>query len=37
MWTFNVRTGLCDINPDERIETYPVRIRDGRILVKLPA
>ncbi|HUJ79166.1 MAG TPA: Rieske 2Fe-2S domain-containing protein [Nitrospiria bacterium] len=35
MWSFNVRTGQCDINDEERIEIYPVRIQDGRILVKL--
>jgi NAD(P)H-dependent nitrite reductase small subunit len=37
MWSFNVRTGVCEINPEERIETYPVRLRNGQILIKLPA
>lgn len=35
MWSFNVRTGECIINPDERIDTYPVMIRDGQIYVKV--
>jgi len=35
MWSFNVRTGLCDINDEERIETYLVKIIDGRIFVKV--
>jgi nitrite reductase (NADH) small subunit len=35
MWSFNVRTGVCDVNPEERIDTYPVAIKDGRILVKV--
>ena len=36
MWSFNVRTGICEINPEERIETYPVIVRNGQILVKVP-
>jgi nitrite reductase (NADH) small subunit len=35
MWEFNVRTGVGVIDPDERIETYPVIVSDGEILVKL--
>jgi len=35
MWSFNVRTGLCDVNPEERIETYPVKVRNGQIFVKV--
>jgi nitrite reductase/ring-hydroxylating ferredoxin subunit len=35
MWSFSVRTGLCDINPEERIETYPVKVKNGRIFVKI--
>jgi len=35
MWTFNVRTGLCDINPDERVDTYPVTVKNGQIFVKV--
>jgi nitrite reductase (NADH) small subunit len=35
MWSFNVKTGVCDVNPEERIDTYPVAIKDGRILVKI--
>jgi nitrite reductase/ring-hydroxylating ferredoxin subunit len=37
MWSFNVRTGECEINPEERIDTYPVLLRNGQILVKIPA
>ena len=35
MWTFNVRTGLSDVNPEERIDIYPVKVRNGKIFVKL--
>jgi len=35
MWSFNVRTGVCEINPEERIEVYPVRVRDGNVLIKV--
>ena len=34
MWEFNVRTGVGVFSPDERIETYPVIISNGQILVK---
>ena len=37
MWEFNVRTGINVFSPEERIETYQVIVRGGRILVKLPA
>ncbi len=34
LWEFNVRTGVNIFNPEERIETFPVMISDGQILVK---
>jgi nitrite reductase/ring-hydroxylating ferredoxin subunit len=35
-WEFDCRTGTLDFNPDVRIETYPLSVEQGEILVELP-
>jgi nitrite reductase (NADH) small subunit len=34
-WEFNCVTGRNDFDPDTRVQTYPVRIEDGDILLDL--
>lgn len=36
MWEFDSATGVCALNEDVRIPTYPVRIEDGAILADIP-
>lgn len=35
-WEFDCRTGEHDYNPEIRLRTFPVDIRDGNILLDLP-
>jgi nitrite reductase/ring-hydroxylating ferredoxin subunit len=35
-WQFDSSTGICALNNDLRIPTYPVRVEDNAILVDLP-
>lgn len=32
-WSFDVRTGKCTFNPDASVDTFDVRVTDGRIQV----
>jgi nitrite reductase (NADH) small subunit len=34
--TFDLRTGECLDDPDVRIETYAVKVVDGRVWIELP-
>jgi len=34
-WEFDIRTGDCDVGPDCRIGTYPVKIDDGGIYIEV--
>ncbi len=34
-WEFNVKTGLCDFNPDMGTKTYPVKEENGAIFVQV--
>jgi nitrite reductase/ring-hydroxylating ferredoxin subunit len=31
--TFDVTTGTCPVAPEERVQTYPVEVRDGQVWV----
>jgi nitrite reductase/ring-hydroxylating ferredoxin subunit len=33
-WTYDLRTGACTVDPKLRVKTYPVEVRDGRVLVQ---
>jgi len=35
-WEFDCRTGEHDYDPDVKVESYPVCVQDGDILVELP-
>jgi nitrite reductase/ring-hydroxylating ferredoxin subunit len=35
-WEFDCRTGELDYNPLVRVDTFPVRVEDGEILIELP-
>ena len=35
MWEFHSGTGVCAMNPDLKIPTYPVRVENGEIQVEL--
>ena len=35
-WEFDCRTGLNDADDCMRLETYPVKIEDGQILIDVP-
>jgi nitrite reductase/ring-hydroxylating ferredoxin subunit len=37
LWSFDLRTGSCDVGPDWNVTIYPVRLHEGRLLVGLPA
>ena len=32
-WKFEVKTGICNLNPKVRLHRYPVRVRNGTIEV----
>ena len=32
-WDFDLRTGISPFNPDDKLPTYPVRVRDGAVEV----
>jgi hypothetical protein len=34
-WEFDCRTGALDRNPEVRLETFPVRIRDSAVILEL--
>jgi nitrite reductase (NADH) small subunit len=34
-WTFNVKTGLAEFPPHERVAVFPVRVEGGDVLVDL--
>jgi nitrite reductase/ring-hydroxylating ferredoxin subunit len=36
LWSFDLRTGLCDVGPDWNVGAYPVRVVEGRLQVGLP-
>jgi nitrite reductase/ring-hydroxylating ferredoxin subunit len=36
-WEFNCATGRNEFNPDTRVQTYPVKIEGGDILVDIDA
>ena len=36
-WDFDLRTGISPYNPNDRLETYPVRENDGRVQVDAAA
>jgi len=33
VWTFDLRTGQCTVDPRLRVRAYAVKERDGRVLV----
>ena len=33
MWGFNVTTGLCEVNPEFKLQTHPVKLEGEEILV----
>ncbi|MGH2363583.1 MAG: Rieske (2Fe-2S) protein [Chloroflexota bacterium] len=35
-WQYELKTGVCPHVPNERLETFPVAIEDGGIVVELP-
>jgi len=35
-WPFDLKTGCSPINPASCVPTYPVRVRDGQVLVTVP-
>jgi nitrite reductase/ring-hydroxylating ferredoxin subunit len=34
-WSFDVVTGACHVNPQDRIRILPVRVVDGEIRVEV--
>jgi nitrite reductase (NADH) small subunit len=34
-WTFDVCSGESTVNPELRVTTYPVKVEDGQVLVKV--
>jgi nitrite reductase (NADH) small subunit len=34
-WEFNVKTGLCDFNPDIGTKTFPVKEEKGDIFIRI--
>ncbi len=36
-WEFDVKTGACDIMPDEKQPTYPTKIEKDMVWIDLPA
>jgi len=35
-WGFDLTSGVCDLDPSIRLDTYPVRIRSGQVEVEIP-
>ena len=35
-WTFDVKTGACQNNPDRPVKTYPTRIANGQVQILIP-
>ena len=33
LWGFDVTTGICTVNPDFKLETFPVKVEGEEILV----
>lgn len=33
VWTFDLRTGQCTVDPGLRVRAYAVEVRDGRVFV----
>jgi nitrite reductase (NADH) small subunit len=36
-WEFDVRTGVCTADSSRRVVRYPVEVRDGEVVVIMPA
>ena len=36
LWQFDLMTGCSPVNPKSRVPTYPVRVEDGMVLVRVP-
>lgn len=34
-WEFNVKTGLCDFNPDISTKTFPVKVENDEVFVQI--
>lgn len=34
-WSFSIKTGICTINPAAQLETFPVKVEDGQILIEI--
>ena len=34
-WGFDVRTGACSVRPDRPVKTYPTRIKNGEVQIKV--
>ncbi|GAB4255293.1 MAG: nitrite reductase small subunit NirD [Acidobacteriota bacterium] len=32
-WTFDIKTGLCTLNPAARVRTFPAKVVDGSVWV----
>ncbi len=35
-WRFNIKTGRSPVSPKLKIETYPIKREDNRIMIALP-
>jgi NAD(P)H-dependent nitrite reductase small subunit len=35
-WSFDLKTGACRTNPRYEARTYPVKVEDGHVWVKIP-
>ena len=35
-WEFDCRTGVCDLDLDVAVATFPVKVESGEILVEVP-
>ena len=35
-WEWDCRTGANTFNPEQKLQTYPVKVEDGDILIDLP-
>ena len=36
LWQFALATGVSPVNPRSRVATYPVRVENDRVLVRVP-
>jgi 3-phenylpropionate/trans-cinnamate dioxygenase ferredoxin subunit len=36
-WTFDLRTGRSDVDPDKIVATHEVLVRDGTVMIRLSA